>query len=198
MGLSAEAIKYKAERDLLRNEVDFLRRHLNDKGAQEKVKIPDYQDAGPEWHRLDEIRTRPIESAKKDQLPQLVEAIKDGAEAIRRERERQKIVEGWTPGHDDQHEDGELIAVAACYLDAAKTAEVRGDAAQYHIWPPRRSINFWPSSWAACCWKPSNDPIRNLEKAGALIAAEIDRLERKELHESEKQELKDEVSEDEA
>jgi hypothetical protein len=27
-------------------------------------------------------------------------------------------------------------------------------------------------------WKPSTDPIRNLERAGALIAAEIDRLER--------------------
>jgi hypothetical protein len=28
-------------------------------------------------------------------------------------------------------------------------------------------------------WKPSDNPIRNLEKAGALIAAEIDRLIRK-------------------
>lgn len=27
-------------------------------------------------------------------------------------------------------------------------------------------------------WKPSSDPIRNLVKAGALIAAEIDRLHR--------------------
>lgn len=34
----------------------------------------------------------------------------------------------------------------------------------------------WPfgQDW----WKPSNDPIRNLVKAGALIAAEIDRLHR--------------------
>lgn len=38
------------------------------------------------------------------------------------------------------------------------------------------STASWPfdASW----WKPSNDPIRNLIKAGALIAAEIDRLQR--------------------
>jgi hypothetical protein len=39
--------------------------------------------------------------------------------------------------------------------------------------PPRFD---WP--WDASWWKPSNDPVRNLVKAGALIAAEIDRLQR--------------------
>lgn len=33
----------------------------------------------------------------------------------------------------------------------------------------------WP--WSADWWKPSEDEFRNLEKAGALIAAEVDRLE---------------------
>lgn len=107
------------------------------------------------------------------------ERPQDGVEAISRERTRQKEVEGWTPEHDDAHDGGELIKVAACYLDAALTAEIRSDAAQYHTWPPRRSINFWPSEWAEKWWKPSNDPIRNLEKSGALIAAEIDRLKRR-------------------
>lgn len=32
----------------------------------------------------------------------------------------------------------------------------------------------WP--WATDWWKPSDDPITNLVRAGALIAAEIDRL----------------------
>ena len=36
--------------------------------------------------------------------------------------------------------------------------------------PPRG----WP--WEPADWKPDNDPVRNLVKAGALIAAEIDRL----------------------
>lgn len=40
--------------------------------------------------------------------------------------------------------------------------------------PDRSSDWPWHSSW----WKPSDDPIRNLVKAGALIAAEIDRLQR--------------------
>jgi hypothetical protein len=35
----------------------------------------------------------------------------------------------------------------------------------------------WPWDWRF--WKPSVDPIRDLVKAGALIAAEIDRLQRK-------------------
>lgn len=45
----------------------------------------------------------------------------------------------------------------------------------------------WP--WDKEWWKPSKDQVRNLVKAGALIAAEIDRLQRKESHEpvSEKQ-----------
>ncbi len=36
----------------------------------------------------------------------------------------------------------------------------------------------WPEDWEAEAWKPSADPVRNLVKAGALIAAEIDRLQR--------------------
>jgi len=34
----------------------------------------------------------------------------------------------------------------------------------------------WP--WDEEWWKPDNDAVRNLAKAGALIAAEIDRLQR--------------------
>jgi hypothetical protein len=34
----------------------------------------------------------------------------------------------------------------------------------------------WP--WAEKWWKPSEDQVRNLVKAGALIAAEIDRIQR--------------------
>lgn len=34
-------------------------------------------------------------------------------------------------------------------------------------------MNEWP--WDEASWKPDNDPVRTLVKAGALIAAEIDR-----------------------
>lgn len=48
-------------------------------------------------------------------------------------------------------------------------------ARHYYGWDG--SPREWP--WDASWWKPSPDPIANLVKAGALIAAEIDRLQRK-------------------
>jgi len=91
-----------------------------------------------------------------------------GVERIAAERQRQIEKEGWTPEHDDEHEDEELAIVAALY---ALPREERG----------RRTGDLfgklWPESWDEEWWKPSpEDRIRELEKAGALIAAEIDRL----------------------
>lgn len=96
-----------------------------------------------------------------------------GVELIAHERARQLCVEGWTPDHDDTHTNGELAAAGACYANAAKyQAQGLG-----HELPPAG----FPGSWMVNgWWKPSADPIRNLVKAGALIAAEIDRLKRKE------------------
>lgn len=94
-----------------------------------------------------------------------------GIELIAAERERQTQVEGWTPEHDDTHIEGEMIEGARGYLSAALLSECGrrwiGDPPP--LWP-------WNQSW----WKPSDDPILNLVKAGALIAAEIDRLQRAE------------------
>jgi len=82
-------------------------------------------------------------------------------------------VEGWRPEHDDQHRDAEMVRAAMAYSDVAVTAYWGNDVNRTHangMWP-------WDGQW----WKPSPDPIRNLVKAGALIAAEIDRLMRREL-----------------
>lgn len=98
----------------------------------------------------------------------------DGAQRIAAERRRQIEVEGYTPEHDAEH-DGDLIAAAKAYATAAYGV-INADA----DWPWNynyRGINadaYWP--WDYASWKPSADPVRNLEKAGALIAAEIDRL----------------------
>lgn len=94
-----------------------------------------------------------------------------GIERIADERQRQIDVEGWTPEHDDQYIRGELACAAACYADYA-VLQTKGGRAYFPDVPPA----FWP--WAKESWKPSYSPMRNLEKAGALIAAEIDRLER--------------------
>ena len=83
-----------------------------------------------------------------------------GTDRIAAERERQITAEGWTPAHDDGHESGDLAKAAMAYTRTA----VEPDPHIPYGWP-------WDPRW----WKPSTDPIRNLEKAGALIAAEIDR-----------------------
>lgn len=98
----------------------------------------------------------------------------DGVELISKERYRQERVEGWTPAHDDGHADGTLTAAACCYAALARRqadGTIRTPAD--HIGAP----SGWPWDWD--WWKPTDDPIRNLVKAGALIAAEIDRLQRK-------------------
>lgn len=89
-----------------------------------------------------------------------------GVFLIAKERERQQTEEGWIPEHDDCHERGELANAAACY---AATHEARCDFLA-RLWPFTRE-------W----WKPTYR-IRELAKAGALIAAEIDRLVRLESH----------------
>ncbi len=86
---------------------------------------------------------------------------KSGAKMIADERTRQTDVEGWDEFHDDCHCHGELARAAACYILHGLPVKGR----------PR-----WP--WARSWWKPRSR-IRDLVRAGALIAAEIDRLQRK-------------------
>jgi hypothetical protein len=78
------------------------------------------------------------------------------------ERRRQREQEGWTLGHDDVHEGGELAEAAMCYADPAAHCQLGIP----HQWP-------WLGDW----WKP-RDRRHNLVRAGALIIAEIERLDR--------------------
>jgi hypothetical protein len=94
-----------------------------------------------------------------------------GAELILCERQRQIDGEGWTLEHDDKHTDNELAKAADSYLNTVTIPDEEGDENG-----KMRPAWDWP--WDKNWWKPSADPIRNLVKAGALIAAEIDRLKR--------------------
>jgi hypothetical protein len=96
----------------------------------------------------------------------------NGAELITAERQRQIDVEQWTPDHDDKHSGGELAQAAEHYIDSAEAQR-----AGLVDWDWGRCPFGWP--WDKKWWKPSPDPIRNLVKAGALLCAEIDRLQRK-------------------
>lgn len=78
------------------------------------------------------------------------------------ERQRQVTAEGWTAERDDGYQNSELADAAACY---AIHAHNQGFSTPAH-WP-------WSQYW----WKQTS-PRRDLVKAGALILAEIERLDR--------------------
>lgn len=103
----------------------------------------------------------------------------DGVELIAAERQRQVTSEGWTPEHDDGHSTGDLLLAAESYLhsmEAVPFGVENGVPDGKRLEPRLRPPHQWP--WDASWWKPSDDQVRNLVKAGALIAAEIDRLKR--------------------
>lgn len=89
-----------------------------------------------------------------------------GAELIAAERQRQIAEEGWTPEHDAHHRNGALAWAAACYAAPDRIFRVQVRDGEVSWWHP------WPNRWR----RPDADRIRELVKAGALIAAEIDRL----------------------
>lgn len=105
-----------------------------------------------------------------------------GISLIAAERERQVSMEGWTPEHDDQHKDGGLALAAADYAFVSTLYQPRTDgydnelknATDFKLGTFAGDIahNLWP--WDFQWWKPKA-PIRDLVRAGALIAAEIDR-----------------------
>lgn len=102
-------------------------------------------------------------------------------EDISAERQRQVTQEGWTPEHDDGHGQGEMARAAACYAYLGTLADneigfhrdalygiVRGAISIVSImWP-------WSPQWL----KTKGDNRRMLVKAGALIVAEIERMDR--------------------
>lgn len=100
--------------------------------------------------------------------------MKTGAELISIERKRQIEKEGWTPSHDDEHIHGALSAAGASY---AINASENIDRDVVGIVDTIEKPNDWP--FLSKYWKPTpNDLVKQLAKAGALIAAEIDRINR--------------------
>jgi hypothetical protein len=91
------------------------------------------------------------------------------------ERKRQIEQEGWTLSHDDTHSSGELGQAAACFAIEAcfgDKFESEGDEFLDRVWLLDR---LWP--WDRKWWKPKNRRY-DLVRAGALIVAEIERLDR--------------------
>lgn len=88
------------------------------------------------------------------------------------ERRRQVEAEGWTPEHDDEHTNDEIAALACFYAMPPESREWScpdgyGDTLGESI---------RPAGWQTT----TGDRRRELVKAGALILAEIERIDRAE------------------
>ncbi|EML1597784.1 hypothetical protein RVY52_002523 [Burkholderia cenocepacia] len=92
-----------------------------------------------------------------------LEPVTQAARDVLAERRRQVEVEGFTPEHDDAHSPRELAAAAGSYALHAHDQRIAVTPA------------WWP--WARAWWKPGT-PRRMLVKAGALILAAIERIDR--------------------
>lgn len=117
----------------------------------------------------------PAASSSSDELPKTPKAPEPpetkpttGIDRIKAERTRQIKKLGYTPEKDESYHPGTLAMAATCYARAAVEKQRTGT-----VPPPNSNWPFHQDSW-----KPGEDPVRMLEKAGALIAAEIDRINR--------------------
>lgn len=119
-------------------------------------------------------------------------ALGSGASRIATERQRQIEVERFTPEHDDKHETGDLAMAAACYAAPGQIYAVNADANGFTFFDPWPWEATWDRRYKLGKQEEADsdelpDPstytdeqrIELLTKAGALCAAEIDRLLRK-------------------
>ncbi|MDE2106927.1 MAG: hypothetical protein KGL39_57465, partial [Patescibacteria group bacterium] len=84
------------------------------------------------------------------------------------ERKRQIDQEGWDAGHDDEQDEGQIARAAACYA-AGQPIYLQGASRYFEAWP-------WDVKWDK---RKQHTRLRQLVIAGALCAAEIDRLLRR-------------------
>lgn len=98
---------------------------------------------------------------------------------IKEERRRQILEKGYDDKRDDEQVGDELIQAAKCYLDqVSQRSHVMLFADHYNnnlnLYRDVKRPKDWPPEWTPESWNPDS-PIRDLVKAAALIAAEIDR-----------------------
>jgi len=94
--------------------------------------------------------------------------MKTGIGLITEERNRQVNEEGWSSDHDDNHDDESLALAAACYAAPIKLFTKNGYLSFIDPWPWGREDDK----------RETHNRLKCLVIAGALIAAEIDRLQR--------------------
>jgi len=103
-----------------------------------------------------EVRALGVLATPPTEAVRMSEAERD----VLAERKRQVNVEGYNAAEDDEYGEGTLAQAAACYATAVESTPAPMD---------------WP--WPLATWKPKTFRS-NLVRAGALIIAEIERLDR--------------------
>ncbi len=149
---------------LLQHEVDAHRKCIETSNVFEEM-----------W-RSAEKETIDLESKLSKRDAEIGRVILD----VAAERSRQISAEGWTPEHDDKHHSddisgraGEMARAAACYAIGGRFTESVRDGEQTFTFGAMPWMWPWKPEW----WKPK-DRRSNLVRAGALIIAEIERLDR--------------------
>lgn len=89
------------------------------------------------------------------------------------ERRRQVEQEGYHPRADDCYTSGQLPAAAQSYVLAFRARQSPGTALRYEGSDRPLPPKCWP--WSHHAWRPKDDR-RDMVRAAALVAAEIDRV----------------------
>lgn len=105
--------------------------------------------------------------------------MKTGIELIAEERQRQIDTEGYSKEYDSQHNISEFISAAKSYTSSAIIYALKDEGAIANDGIDN-GIPFLKKTfvWGEDAFKPTNC-LRDLIKAGALIAAAIDRCQSK-------------------
>ena len=112
--------------------------------------------------------------------------MKTGIELIAEERQKQIDVKGYDANHDSHHNFEELTNAAKTYINAAflttKSNEMGNSSESATAWKEYNEPFEWKYlklgwPWEEESFKPTT-PLQDLVKAGALIAAAIDRLQK--------------------
>lgn len=95
-----------------------------------------------------------------------------GGSIIAKERLRQIEKFDWSPAHDDQYNAGELLIYSQYWMSMEELVAVRENAKKF-------LQEYGGSGWGDEWFKyDERTPVERLARAGALIAAEIDRVNR--------------------
>lgn len=177
--LSAEPVAWEPVAELCAQMCDSRSRSLSKDGAH---------TAANEAAKCASVLRRPpddwrekLAAAAPQPAAQGLAALTPAARDVLAERKRQIESEGWKTERDDVYDTGEMALAAACYAaHSASCAAIKAPHTAPGVFVRTRSAQdfvgeMWP--WSDDWWKPSGHR-RNLEKAGALVLAEIERIDR--------------------